>query len=448
MSFKLLPTVQTIDNIKHFNRADSIISSSITTNQDLVKSFSISNALQNYLVKFRPDSPLTKQALKILGIDKSEILTEESAKGKKTMNLLRSEQKSLRLLKALREIFKKRKELKEENNNANNNLKNIEETPKKIQAYFRKRFYSPQELGKSEEIESLCEIEKNFLKLKRKEQKIEEKNKKRVNLIEFLEKRQDSNQEKREQITKRLEKMRESNDSYWNNQKMKTENTIERKKALIIKMHDDFNTSLRILDESVRTKERNIENLRKKHEGNRIETIKIFHMNEKFKKERVDDFQREEAERIKEQGDFLLTNYEQKVRACEEKMRQNFKKNAKSLERKTVRNDNSNEKTSIKSDEPRKVRIMRKMGGTSRSLENNKRLEEIKEREIERIEELVERNDAKEMKIYENIKKNKEEMMIKFERMKIKREENWTNYQRNKRAKVSFFYEKFIERNK
>jgi len=92
-----------------------------------LKSFTNNNLLQNYRANFRPDSPLTNQALKILGIDKSDILTEEiETSGKKTnnfMNLLRSEQRNLKLLKTLREIFKKRKELKGENSNSNNTLK-------------------------------------------------------------------------------------------------------------------------------------------------------------------------------------------------------------------------------------------------------------------------------------------------------------------------------------
>ena len=144
--------------------------------------------------------------------------------------------------------------------------------------------------------------------------------------------------------------------------------------------------------------------------------------------------------RIQEQGELLLKNYEEKVRLCEEKMRQNLRKKAKSPEKKSVKNEKIFENEPAMEEAPRRVRILRKIGGSAKSLENNKRLEAIKEREKEKLVELLEETQEKERKVLRNLQQKREEIEIKFEHIKIKREEYWTNYQRNKRAKVIFYF--------
>lgn len=442
---KYLPTMQTIENMKHVGHKDSAISS--TMNFEL-KSFSNNNALQNLLSNFRPDSPSTKQALNLLGIKRSEIIQDENdISGKKMKNngysILRADQKNLKLLKTLREIFKKRKELKSEMNKANpSNIKTIDESPRTIKAYFRKRFYSPQELRKSEEIDNLCQIDKNFEMVKKKNEKFLDKNQKKIEFYEFLEKRQESEQQKQEKIAEKLEKMKELNVTYWKNQRKKHESVRERKKNLIQEKNKGFTDSLRALNETITTKEKSFEIFRKQREDERNEKIKIFRLNEGFKKERVDEFQREEEIRIQEQGDSLLKNYEEKVRLCEEKMKQFLRKKT---EKKPIKNEKSFEATFITEEEPpRRVRILRRIVGSAKSLENNKRLESLKKREKEKLTEFLEESEGKQEKVLFNIQRKREEIELKFERIKIKREENWTNYQRNKRAKVLFFKECFF----
>ena len=443
MSMKHLPTMQTIENTKHGGHKDSAISS--TMNFEL-KSFSNNNALQNLLSNFRPDSPFTKQALKLLGINRSEIVQDENdIPGKQNKNngysILRADQKNLKLLKTLREIFKKRKELKSEMNKGNpSNIKTIDESPRTIKTYFRKRFYSPQEIRKSEEIDNLCQIDKNFEMVRKKNEKFRGKNQKKIEFYEFLEKRQDSELQKQEKIAQKLEKMKELNVTFWKNQKKNHENARERKKNLIQDRNKDFTESLRALNETITTKEKSFEIFRKQREDERNEKIKIFRLNEGFKKERVDEFQREEEMRIQEQGDSLLKNYEEKVRLCEEKMRQFLRKKIKSSEKKIIKNEKSFDTTFITEEEPRRVRILRRIVGSAKSLENNKRLESLRKREKEKLMELLEESEGKQQKILFNKQKKREEIELKFEQIKIKREENWTNYQRNKRAKVFIFF--------
>ena len=177
MSLKYLQTSPTIELTtpleRHlFQERDSNLSSNLNIE---FKSFNAPSLLQTYLQNFRPDSPRTQKALKVLGLQANDMKfwTKDDFKGiDAEIAGMYVENKNFRLLKIFKELHKKRKEVSSgfKQNTCRSPIKLDE-----ISKYFKKRFYSPEQKisPKMRNIDKICGIEENYKKIKVKFERAE-----------------------------------------------------------------------------------------------------------------------------------------------------------------------------------------------------------------------------------------------------------------------------------